>query len=69
METKSPELHEKTGHYIIWCRIFEFRKIWVGDTNLDTINILMAMRLDEFTRKGSREASRFGNQEDKGILF
>ena len=36
---------------------------------MDTINTFMAIRLDEITRKGSREASRFGDREDEDILF
>lgn len=36
---------------------------------MGAISISMAMRLDKITRKGSREAGRFGNQENEGILF
>lgn len=36
---------------------------------MGTISISMATRLDKITRKGSREAGRFGNQEGEDILF
>lgn len=36
---------------------------------MDAISISMANRLDEFTKKGSKEAGRLGNLEDEDNLF